>query len=618
MPQINPCVADGSLPPDLYTDNLNTQLTYNINFDFVDEADVVVYREFPEGTFTLLTNSAATGATPPNYTINMGVSPHQVTFNPGEAPGGTMLIVGRRTDICEPVVTFQVGAAIRAGDLNASVIQLLHLIQEMRSTLGFMINGNDTDPIIPGQGMDLDDLDDVDVAGATNRSWFYFNGNEWVDGRAVQSGEDWISNNETTATTAAMDERFTDATADTIGLVWVQDGADPEIWRATQFRTAPGVEPVDITATAILPQGTGNADVLVINLAGQGQAVIRITAPLLDWDVASPGFSVRVENPAGVEPFVSAIGTPFVQTAGTVTANRDAYQLGNPTPAYAAGATTTQQVNTVQAGDTAVIQSNSADQALAGGTATATIPFVFSDGSANPPTAVLTQNWRTPAVNLTQTVLPQTLFLQTIATHTVGVGVTGITTAGNAATALDSDRANDAFNPAAGTGNFNSVITFNPELNWDSDAPEIETSTVFTRPAGVAAVGGYATPAQEEDTELTLRWLFPNSFGTGAAAPTAAQLVTAQNTLLGTNQNGFVCQNVPPGQPGDVFWFVSRTPITGAEIVINGVPAPVFGPVIGTRDLQPTPLPAGYPACEYNIISFNWPVQVAATVNILT
>ena len=56
MPQINPCVADGSLPPDLYTDNLNTQLTYNINFDFEAEADVVVYREQPAGTFTLLTN----------------------------------------------------------------------------------------------------------------------------------------------------------------------------------------------------------------------------------------------------------------------------------------------------------------------------------------------------------------------------------------------------------------------------------------------------------------------------------------------------------------------------------------------------------------------------------
>ena len=233
-------------------------------------------------------------------------------------------------------------------------------------------------------------------------------------------------------------------------------------------------------------------------------------------------------------------------------------------------------------------------------------------------TAVLTQNWRTPGVTLTQTILPQTLFLQTIANHTVGVAVNGITTAGNAATTLDSDRAGDAFAPATGNGSFNSVITFTPELNWDSAEPEIETSTVYTRPAGVAAIGGYTTAAQTDDTELTLQWDFPNSFGTAGAAPTAAQLVTAQNTLLGTNQDGFVCQNVPPGQPGDVFWFVSRTAITGAEIVLNGVPTPVFGPVIGTRNLQPVPLPAGYPACQYNIISFNWPVAAAATVNILT
>lgn len=135
MPQTNTCVTNGNLPPDIYTANLATQLTYNINFDFEAEADVVVYREQPAGTFTLLTNSAATGATPPNYTINEGVSPAQVTFNAGEAPGGVSLLIGRRTGICDPIVTFQVGAAIRAGDLNASNTQLLHLIQDRKSVV---------------------------------------------------------------------------------------------------------------------------------------------------------------------------------------------------------------------------------------------------------------------------------------------------------------------------------------------------------------------------------------------------------------------------------------------------------------------------------------------------
>jgi hypothetical protein len=213
MPQTNTCVTNGNLPPDIYTANLATQLTYNINFDFEAEADVVVYREQPAGTFTLLTNSAATGATPPNYTINEGVSPAQVTFNAGEAPGGVSLLIGRRTGICDPIVTFQVGAAIRAGDLNASNTQLLHLIQEMRSTLGFMINGNDTDPIIPGEGMDLGDLDDVTLADPIpDPSLLRWNGTDWVNNDVLESGDAWVSDNSTFATTSAGDARWLNST----------------------------------------------------------------------------------------------------------------------------------------------------------------------------------------------------------------------------------------------------------------------------------------------------------------------------------------------------------------------------------------------------------------------
>lgn len=226
MPQTNTCVTNGNLPPDIYTANLATQLTYNINFDFEAEADVVVYREQPAGTFTLLTNSAATGATPPNYTINEGVSPAQVTFNAGEAPGGVSLLIGRRTGICDPIVTFQVGAAIRAGDLNASNTQLLHLIQEMRSTLGFMINGNDTDPIIPGEGMDLNDLDDVNVGDPVDPdpALLRYNGTDWVGNGLMESGyTTWTSDNSTFATTAAGDQRWLNAVG---GNVIGGDGID--------------------------------------------------------------------------------------------------------------------------------------------------------------------------------------------------------------------------------------------------------------------------------------------------------------------------------------------------------------------------------------------------------
>jgi hypothetical protein len=154
MPQSNTCLTlsggINTVPPDIYTTNLSTQLTYNINFPYLGEADVVVYREQPAGTFTLLTNSGVAGATPPNYTI-AGSNPSQVTFQAGEAPGGVALIIGRRTNICSMLVEYQVGASIRAGDLNLDNTQLLYLIQELRSTLGELINGDDSSPIIPGQ-----------------------------------------------------------------------------------------------------------------------------------------------------------------------------------------------------------------------------------------------------------------------------------------------------------------------------------------------------------------------------------------------------------------------------------------------------------------------------------
>ena len=259
MPQTNPCVVNGFLPPDIYDTNLNSQLTYDINFDFVAEEDVVVFLEQPEGTYTLLTNSAATGATPPNYTINQGVSPALVTFNVGEPPGGVRLIIGRRTDICSPVVEYQVGAAIRAGDLNASVIQLLHLIQELRSTLGFMINGNDTDPIIPGTGMDLNDLDDVNVGDPVNPdpALLRYDGTNWVGNLVLESGDAWISNNSTFATTAAGDDRWLNS-----------DASDITGGPGIDVTSAAGVVTIqaDLTADAGLEfAGTGDAQTISVN-----------------------------------------------------------------------------------------------------------------------------------------------------------------------------------------------------------------------------------------------------------------------------------------------------------------------------------------------------------------
>ena len=285
MPQNNPCVTNGFLPPDIYTQNLATQLTYNIDFDFVAEEDVVVFREQPAGTFTLLTNSAATGATPPNYTINQGVSPAQVTFNTGEAPGGVSLVIGRRTDICDPVVTYQVGAAIRAGDLNASNIQLLHLIQELRSVLGFMINGNSTDPIVPGQGMDLNDLDDVNVGDPVNPdpALLRYNGTDWVGNTVLQDGDAWVSNDTTFATTAAGDDR------------WLQlpgPGGNFTAGAGIEFDTT---TPNQVTIAADLAANGG----LEFSAAGNaGEIQVDVGEGLV---ADANGLAIDLANPSGLE-----------------------------------------------------------------------------------------------------------------------------------------------------------------------------------------------------------------------------------------------------------------------------------------------------------------------------
>ena len=301
MPQNNPCVTNGLLPPDIYDTNLNTQLTYNIDFDFVAEEDVVVFREQPAGTFTLLTNSAATGATPPNYTINQGVSPAQVTFAAGEAPGGVSLIVGRRTDICDPVVEYQVGAAIRAGDLNASNTQLLHLIQELRSTLGFMINGNNTDPIVPGTGMDLNDLDDVNVGDPVNPdpALLRFNGTEWVGNTVLEDGDTWVSNDTTFATTAAGDDR------------WLGGGATPDVVGG------PGV--------TITPNQPAAGQILVsadLEAAGAGEGG-------LVFDPAGNTGEIRVNVGNGLELTDDGVEVDLAATPGLQFVGGDLQAIGN-------------------------------------------------------------------------------------------------------------------------------------------------------------------------------------------------------------------------------------------------------------------------------------------------
>jgi len=220
MPQSNSCVqtlndqGHNTLPPTIYTTGLDGT-TFLIVFPYEKRTtDIVVFTKATENADPVLRDQ---GDENDEYTVNNDTS--SVVFN--SAPGGHSVIIGRRTNICNMLAQFQVGAAIRAGDLNMDNKQLLFLIQELRSTIGFMVNGNDNDPIIPGQGMDLNDLDDVNVGDPVdpNPGVLRWNGTAWVSNLALQSGVAWASNNNTFATTAAGDARWLQGGGGTTDLV---------------------------------------------------------------------------------------------------------------------------------------------------------------------------------------------------------------------------------------------------------------------------------------------------------------------------------------------------------------------------------------------------------------
>lgn len=536
MPQTNTCVTNGTLPPDIYTANLATQLTYNINFDFEAEADVVVYREQPAGTFTLLTNSAATGATPPNYTINEGVSPAQVTFNTNEAPGGVSLVIGRRTGICDPIVTYQVGAAIRAQDLNASNTQLLDLIQEIRSTLGFMINGNDTDPIIPGQGMDLGDLDDVTLADPIpNPSLLRWNGTDWVNNDVLESGDAWVADNETFATTAAGDARWLGggATPDVVGGPGVT--ITPNSPAAGQILVSADLEAAGVgTGGLVFDPTTGNDGEIRVNV-GNG---LELTANGVEVDLATPsglefnGGDLRIDANSGCEIVAAGLNAEtttasIVQTGGTNAdpAIRVATTLGTNTTntdlVINGGANTTvtrdsnNQLTIASSGGTGLTYRGTVDV-----TDNTTLP---TDSSVNDIFANDTQG--------TQTADWQTVITGTSTTANVGDLLQCTTAAGGTATNARYTLI-ESGTPAGGTPNLQAVTT---EGNTSSNNILLQTGDPAVTNTSLNADGSAVFNEQGADVDFRVE-------GTGQA-----------NALVvdGTNGNVGIGEGTP-AQPLDV------------------------------------------------------------------
>ena len=109
------------------------------------------------------------------------------------------VLIYRRTDEDLLEARFLPGSAIRAKDLNANDEQLLFLIQENQNSIKALTGTGDDKPLPPPgkEDIDLDDLDDVDVSGATDGQIIEYDGtdNKWKNTDWHQS--DW---NQTDAT----------------------------------------------------------------------------------------------------------------------------------------------------------------------------------------------------------------------------------------------------------------------------------------------------------------------------------------------------------------------------------------------------------------------------------
>ena len=166
MPQSYSSCFPANTPPTSYPSPGSTQTNFPIDFNYLKESDVVVFKEV-SGSWTIVALA--------DYSI-VGTD---VVF--GTAPQAPVVIF-RKTDICNLVRTYQAGQSIRAQDLNSSFTQFLYLYQEIYEYISYMMGGGELLP----EGDTLEE-----------RFW-----NQTTD--TIASGDTWSSDDNHVATTSAI------------------------------------------------------------------------------------------------------------------------------------------------------------------------------------------------------------------------------------------------------------------------------------------------------------------------------------------------------------------------------------------------------------------------------
>ena len=214
-------------PPDLFN-GTGSESNYTITFDFLSQDDIKVYVGSANDWTEYSKGSAGNSE---EYEWNAA---KVIRLN---APAGTNnIMVLRVSDICDPSAIFYAGAAITAEDLNNNFKQGLQISQDIISWIQRITGQNPDNPPDFTDGIDLGDLEDVDISGATNRSYLAYDGSKWVDGDVIRSTDTWASNDTAVASTQAIqdwaDGRYLNDTGDVIagdGITITESSGDVTI-----------------------------------------------------------------------------------------------------------------------------------------------------------------------------------------------------------------------------------------------------------------------------------------------------------------------------------------------------------------------------------------------------
>ena len=142
----------------MYLTGTGSEANYTITFDFFSQDDIKVYRVDGANDITEYTKGNASNADEYEW-----VAAKQIRLN--AASGTNNVWVVRQSDFCDPAATFYSGAAITAEDLNNNFKQQLYINQEIIEWIQGITGQDPNKPPNFLDGVDLGDLDDVDVSG---------------------------------------------------------------------------------------------------------------------------------------------------------------------------------------------------------------------------------------------------------------------------------------------------------------------------------------------------------------------------------------------------------------------------------------------------------------------